>query len=1262
VYTNYEVEGVKGFYDNESGYFLKSDEWKPLTFDGTSGLYHDSGYFIPGYNPPKTGVLGAVDDFKRLGLQAATFLNKGMKGVAKGVGNVADVVTDANRALFGDEAAEQDPISPAIKSFTRDAQADFSRGEQYWQEKQNALGPHRNAVSKYGGAMLGGALPGAVEFMAGVPYAAVQGYGEAKEQGRNPLVGAVTGGLERKLMGETFGALHPLKSVPKAIGGGGVMAAHTAAQGGSPEEIAAAGATGLILNAGGKGSLTTRQAIKDFKETTFPASPYGEMDPRLAVSKVRNRYGYSDAEIQEANREEAIAKAERTIENAPQKTEYKLVPARPVIIGAQAVDELYSGKSAFKPQYPGEATAQEPGLLITSPERQTPYTKTPSKPRGQFFRDWAHEGQRSVIKGQGFDMSGRDTVITQGLFGGTRQTAAQGTPERQLYDKMLWDKQQVKSSITDAAPLPPAPSKNRALRTQRQIIEKLIPDINKQNPTGNPATNPLAQGPLPMQGPIGPPKEVKGWIDLEGPKDAPEPTVSAMGARKSGFLHGVADTIQRFFKPGSTLPSYGKWMETRQEDARGSTAKGVEISNRLLSRFRNESKDDLQAVWDLIHQKVEYNALTQHQKYLSNRVRTIDDIVGRNLVKEGIISYDTYLKNQGKHLRHMYEIYDYEIGARGGKIPIKSFKERVLDYNDPRDLLEMKARGIVEDPLKSLSMGILEGTKAKGMAAYFSKIAQMPDIVYANSMVKIGGRRMGIDAAKDELGMYYARKNKTPEMIARQQELEAVIHASEAKEMKPSKDFIKLQGKQYGDMNGAYIHKDVYSDIVPVIGFRGGESSPGLAKLREGAILATALWKTKSVALNLPTVARNLLFSNAIQMNMSGTPLPLVEYYFARAIKAYAKKEWSYRALLKQGVFQTNYSAQEIGDLLEMVKQTHKNDSPLVRFIDLTNKLGSFYGKGDDIWKLAKFIEQKERFKVSDQKAAFESQKWIMDYSLLHPSIRAARTYPLGAPFITYQYKILPLIAESLAKNPLTIGKWAMLPVLLQTLGVQDLTPEEAEEYTKSLPQHVKDGQTVTFPYVSEKNGQRTVHAIDLSYMFPWGNIWQWGAHLKRGDVGKAVVSTGFGSGPEPSLLFALVSNQDMWTRKPIVDAFEAQDPKLKLTALLRYLTRMTLPSMMTMNGAFDKIWTHETIGKTDRGIETEWFNAYPRLGGVNIYPIDPRAARLEKAAEMSDIGKAYRARAIKERLQGDTEGLNEDRERLRIIMERKKQEMVEGQ
>jgi hypothetical protein len=180
--------------------------------------------------------------------------------------------------------------------------------------------------------------------------------------------------------------------------------------------------------------------------------------------------------------------------------------------------------------------------------------------------------------------------------------------------------------------------------------------------------------------------------------------------------------------------------------------------------------------------------------------------------------------------------------------------------------------------------------------------------------------------------------------------------------------------------------------------------------------------------------------------------------------------------------------------------------------------------------------------------------------------------------------------------------------------------------------------------------------------MFPWGNIWQWGSFLSRGELGKAVVSTGFGSGPEPSLLYALTSNQDQWTKKPIIDAYEAQDPKLMLLASLRYLTRMSIPSMMSMDGAFGKIWQHEVYGKNQRGIETEWFNAYPRLGGVNIYPIDPRAARLEKAAEMSEIGKAYKARAIKEHLQGDMEGLNQDRERLRVIMERKRQEMMEGQ
>jgi hypothetical protein len=228
----------------------------------------------------------------------------------------------------------------------------------------------------------------------------------------------------------------------------------------------------------------------------------------------------------------------------------------------------------------------------------------------------------------------------------------------------------------------------------------------------------------------------------------------------------------------------------------------------------------------------------------------------------------------------------------------------------------------------------------------------------------------------------------------------------------------------------------------------------------------------------------------------------------------------------------------------------------------------------------------------------------------------------------------------------------------LQGLALSGFSQKEAEQLQRNMPRYVADGITLAFPYKDEKTQQ--IHVFDLTPMLPWGNLWTVGKHLSHGNILKAGGEFGLASGPEPSLLYAIMSNRDLRSGSPIIDEFEKNDPKLASMAIMNYGLKLVMPSMFTLDGAFGRMWEHAEYGLSRRGQPTRWFNAYPRAFGINIHPVDPMAHNLEKLTETRKIIKDFRSGAITDALQGNYESVKEKQDILQDIFERKHKEWEE--
>jgi len=269
---------------------------------------------------------------------------------------------------------------------------------------------------------------------------------------------------------------------------------------------------------------------------------------------------------------------------------------------------------------------------------------------------------------------------------------------------------------------------------------------------------------------------------------------------------------------------------------------------------------------------------------------------------------------------------------------------------------------------------------------------------------------------------------------------------------------------------------------------------------------------------------------------------------------------------------------------------------------------------------MAKYLEQREKG-ATVEKAVIEAQKWGMDYSLADPSVKWARRHLI--PFASYQYKIAPLIAESLIKRPWVIGSLVALPYAMWEVAKQinsDMTEADWKELRKSIPTEVQ--KRGTWLLIPVKIGGK-YRWFDYSYMLPWGNYIGAFQAAKEGNI-KGVVGQ-MGIGGTPGLTLAKTFAVDPLRNDPPREPFSNQpiynrlDPApLKAAKTMEYLYSMMAPSMLTRYGALGYTFS---IGKQDRwGRTIDPQQVAGRWFGVNLQEANPVVSASALKAQVNTL------------------------------------------
>jgi len=357
-----------------------------------------------------------------------------------------------------------------------------------------------------------------------------------------------------------------------------------------------------------------------------------------------------------------------------------------------------------------------------------------------------------------------------------------------------------------------------------------------------------------------------------------------------------------------------------------------------------------------------------------------------------------------------------------------------------------------------------------------------------------------------------------------------------------AKGFVKLQdAPSLGILAGKYVPKTI-ADSINAIGkvtVSGGQAGAIMQVYRK----FLGLWKYGKVILNPATQFRNL-FSNWVLMDLGHYPVysPWGAKNFVEALTDYHKQSEVYQQARKFGLLGATYFGEEIKPFLKAVEE-NPTGNPLVRFAKafMRTTLGTaprkMYEGIEEGSKLAMF---KWRLAEGDtpKLAAEYAKKWLFDYRNVPAGIDLLRSVPFGFPFITFTYKSVPRVAETLVKSPGTISKYFKTFAAIEGKGRQD---EQA-----LLPEYIKNGMYIRMPFKDSKGNSLY---LNMTYLVPWGNLAETGNSLLPGVP--------MPSDPASTIITALQTGVNPFNNLPIYKATDTGDEKALKFSTFVYQTLM---------------------------------------------------------------------------------------------------------
>lgn len=305
---------------------------------------------------------------------------------------------------------------------------------------------------------------------------------------------------------------------------------------------------------------------------------------------------------------------------------------------------------------------------------------------------------------------------------------------------------------------------------------------------------------------------------------------------------------------------------------------------------------------------------------------------------------------------------------------------------------------------------------------------------------------------------------RNPEWAAKTMPTSGVIvDASEASRLRTwaGVDWVKVpdvtiprsQAKKYGALSGRWVRAEIWRDIQE------------LDRMHNPSSWAWVLtqWKLNKTARS-PVVHMNNVVSNLLLMDMADVRLQDL----VRGFDSYVKQDQNYQDALNYGAFGGSMVAAEfrrdvLQPLLTEILAESRNaggglDSKLKILTKITDGLHAGWKKydkavtwtyqaEDEIFRMATFMRRRA-LGDSPQIAAATALEQFLNYDIRAPWINALRRTVM--PFISYTYRAVPVVAQSIAHRPWKLAKYTTIAWLVNAFGYM-LAPGDEDEERRSM-------------------------------------------------------------------------------------------------------------------------------------------------------------------------------------------------------------------
>ncbi len=405
--------------------------------------------------------------------------------------------------------------------------------------------------------------------------------------------------------------------------------------------------------------------------------------------------------------------------------------------------------------------------------------------------------------------------------------------------------------------------------------------------------------------------------------------------------------------------------------------------------------------------------------------------------------------------------------------------------------------------------------------------------------------------------------------------------------------------RRYGALSGMWVEPNAWAHLRSYARPVFGDSL-----VARGYRAALGHWKAWKTVLN-PVSHFNNLFSNTQMLYFAGYgPTALAR---GARLMVRGEKDVLWREARDAGLFGDDFVAAELGRKTggtralseladELLKQT--DDADVVGTVSATSKalaqtvsvltapvrgytrsMEWLYRAEDDLFKLAVYAAERRKG-VGAAEAVATAQRSFFDYGDLPRAVQWIRSFPVGAPFISYTWKALPAVVRHAVERPervlaLAAALEGVHFAAMATGGLIDRGREYwqmVEDEDRALPDY-EQGRVLW-------GGRKTVRLPGLDgYRLALGNAHVLGNPFATESSGEKAAAVAwipqtwgpdvFGGNPLARLLVDLATNED-WKGKPIWH--EGAPTAERWKRGLAYVYQNLAPSTPLMPGGYHQM------------------------------------------------------------------------------------------